>query len=462
MRAGTKKEVTSKPKGKTVSNAVKLDPSTPIPFEYGGQAFTFINRQKYIPFLFPKDNFFQTLQEIKINSATQTACIETKKNYCAGRGLVDKNGKDFSPEFTNWLKCMNAKNENATALNRKFFGSHFSFGNTVIELVRFKVAGKPKLFIYVHNVAEWRKCWPDNNGIVRSAIMSKLFLKQGAIPQNILKDSITVPIYNPQIPNSKTNWVQDGNVERTVFWLQNDFEGYENYGMPDSIASLTFQVAEYKGIRYNLDNFDNNMVIAAILALKGNLSQEEADAIGKNIIKAHVGDGKRGRLAVVASEEGIDGSEFHQMQVKQDGSYIELDNKVMAKIIMAHQWHPLLAGMDQGNSLGKGNTFIRTIYEIKKKTVIDPMQQFLIENFWQPVQIIAKNWLGIDADKYELDIRDIDPISILSDVDPSPAITVNEVREANGLPLDTTEKGDMYLGELVPPKPSPAIGKNDV
>lgn len=449
-----------------VSNVVTLDPNNPIPFEYAGEAFAYVNNAKFIPFLFPKNNFFDTLLEAKMLSATHTACIETKKNYCAGRGLFDQEGKDFGQPVLDWLKSINAKNESADKVNRKFFGSHFTFGNTPLEVVRFTVAGKKMMYIYAHNVREWRKGAPESDGIIRSAIMSKLFLKQGVITADALKNSMTLPIYDPRMPNSAKNWWTDPTgAQRTLFWLQNDMEGYDYYGMPSAVASLAYQIAEYKGIRYNIDNFENNMVLSAILALKGNLSQEEANKIGKEIIKTHTGDGRRGRVAVVSSEEGIDSSEFHQMQTAQDGSYMLLDDKLMAKIIMAHEWHPMLAGIDHGGALGKGNTFLRTIYEIKKKTVIDPAKQFLLDNFWQHVQVIAKIWFGagFGFDKYSLGIKDVDPISIISDVDPSSAIKVDEVRKALDLdPLEDKKKGQLLMGEIVPPKPSPQVGQGTV
>jgi hypothetical protein len=433
----------------TVSNQVTLDANNPIPFEYGGVAFSYLNGQRYIPFLQPGDDFFKTLLESKTLSTTHNACVETKKSYCAGRGLYDRNGKEFSKEFEAWRKRVNAKNESAHTINRKIFGSHFTFGNTPIELVRFKVGSKPFLYVYVHNVLEWRLAWPDKNGNVTQAIHSKLFLRQGVITGDLLKDARTLPLYDSSLPNSKKNWKAfDDGTERTMIWLKNDYEGYDHYGMPSAIASLIYQVNEYKGARYNLDNFENNMVVGGLVALKGNLSQTEADRIGKKIISTHTGDGRRGRVAVVASEEGIGGSEFHQYQTQAEGSYIQYDDRIMAKIIMANEWDGLLAGIAPSNSLGKGNTFLRTIYDIKKNTVIEPLQNFVLENVWMNIQYILKQWTGIDSDQYDLGIIDIDPISIIADVDPTPAIRVNEVRKALDLPEDLTDKGNMYLGEL--------------
>jgi hypothetical protein len=456
MRGSTTVKAKRKPR---VSNQVKLDTKNPIPFEFGGQAFAFIQGKKYIPFLWPEDNFFKTLLEAKTLSSTHNICIETKKDFCCGKGLKDANGKEFSPELIAWLKALNVKNQTALTINRKAFGSFFTFGNAPIEIVRFKVGSKAVMYVYVHNVLEWRLGWYDKDGRVSSAVQSKLFLRgQGPLSADMLKDAKIIPLYNPN-GREKDNWfTDDKGVQRTMFWLKNEFDGYEDYGMPSSVSSLIYQVLEYKGARYNLDNFDNNMVLGGLLALKGNLGPEEVNKIAKSIINTHSGDGKRGRVAVVASEEGIDGSDYHQYSTQSEGSYISFDERIMKKIIMANQWDELLAGITPSHSLGKGNTFLRTIYEIKKKTVIEPAQTYMLENFWQPLQKIAAEWLKIDIDKYDLGIIDVDPISILSDVDPTPAIKVNEIRAAVGLQEDDGPMGQKYLGELKPAQTSASGG----
>ena len=451
-----------------VTSQAQLDPNNPIPFEFGGTAFSYVNQQRYIPFLFPKDNFFQTLLEAKTLSVTQTACVETKKTYCAGRGLYDIDNADIPTVITDWFNRINGKGDSALTLSRKAFGSHFTFGNTPIEIVRFSVAGKKKLFIYVHNVLEWRLAWPDDNGNVTQAIYSKLFLRQNVIAADLLKNAVTLPLYNSDTPNAKSNWFEDPKkpgVFRTMIWLKNDMDGYEHYGMPSSIASLMNQVQEYSYTRYDIDNLENNMVIGGILALKGNLSPEEATRIGKQVNKTYTGNGKRGRTLVVSSEEGIDGSAYHQNNLRTDGSFTEAGDKVMTKIIMANEWDPLLAGTANEKAFGKGNTYLRTIYEIKKKTTIDPAKDFLMTNLWNVVFGIASVWFGpsFGIDKLNIGIKDIDPISLLSDVDPSPAITVDEIRAAVGLPPHADPKvGATLLGALTPPKPSPTPGQTDV
>jgi hypothetical protein len=454
----------AKSKAKTsVSNAVTVDPKQPIPFEYGGNTFSYVHGTRYLPFLPPNDNYAQLLLEARLLSTTHNACVVTKRNYCAGIGFQDRNGKELAEELLQWFEAINRKNENEVDINKKILESHFTWGNTPIEIVRLTVTGKKRLFIYVHNFMEWRLEKPDADGIVHNAIQSKLFLRQNILTPDEIKNAKILPLYNPLQPEKK-NWIRDEKgTERTLIWFKNPMAGFDYYGMASAVASMIFQLLEYKGARYDLDNFENNMVISAILALKGNMSPEEVTRIGKQIIDTHTGDGKRGRLAVVASEEGIDGSEFHSFETSKEGSYIQADEKWMQKIILANDWDAILAGILSPSTLGKGSGFITKILEMKMNSVIRPVQSDLMKQVWRHIFRIAQEWLNIPFDQYALEIRNAIDISGLTDVDITPAVTRNEVRKAKGLPEDPSDKGNEYMKGTGPQQPNPeAKGGNNV
>lgn len=432
----------------SVNNEVRINAKNPIPFE-NGRAFSFVNTTQYLPFLGENPNFGQDLLEARLSSATHNRCVVTKRRYCAGDGFVDMNkGADLEPQFVEWLSSVNMKNEPATEINKRIFEDYFTWGNVPIELVRFTSRKKKYFFVYVHNFLEWRLCKPDADDIVTHAIQSKLFLDNTVLTNDDIEKSKMLPIYNPR-RREKDNWYKDENgVERTLIWYKNSVSGFQYYGLPSAVASMIYQLLEYKGARYNLDNFDNNMVVSALLALKGNLSQKEADRIGKKAIQTHTGDGKRGRVMVVASEEGIDGSSLHTFDTAKDGSYTTADDKWMQKILLANEWDAVLAGIQSPSTMGKGSGFITKIVEHINKTVILPAQQDLMDNVWDTVFKIGAEWMGWNLEAYNLAIKSNVDISGLTDVDITPAVTVDEVREAKGLPKDDSGKGNMYLGEL--------------
>lgn len=434
----------AKKKRVRVSNQVILDAKNPIPIEYGGRAFSFLNNLPYLPFLNPDDTYAKLLVEARMLSTTSNACIVTKKNYCAGEGFVDKNGKEFTDEITAWFKSMNLDNESATKINRRIFEDFFTQGNNPIELVRFKVGGKPYFFVYTHCLLEWRLGKPDETGRITYALQSQLFLRENItyITPDIIKQSRRLPLYSP-LKSESENWFTDENgTQRTLIWYKNIVTGMKYYGLPSNVASIIYELLEYKGARWNLDNFDNNMVVASILALKGNLSQEEANRIGKNLINAHTGDGKRGRTVVVASEEGIDDSNFHKVDNKTDGSFTEADSGWTQKIILSNEWDAILAGIVSPSTLGKGSGFITKILELKLRTVIKPAQQDLMDEVWNNIFILAQQWLSLPFDQYEIEIKNSIDISGLTDVDITPAVQINEVRQAKGLPEDPNKEGE--------------------
>lgn len=439
-----KQRPVQKSKKAPVANQVRLDPVTPVPFEFGGSAasYSVISGQPYIPLLPYKNDFPNTLMELRLTGVTHGACIDTKKDYCAGAGFHDVKARDFDQSIKDWFKSMNLDNESCLKLIKKMFETLFTAGNVPIELVRFTVAGKKKLFVYVHNFREWRLGKPDKDGFIKYALYSPFFAHRGQISSEELKNSRKVALYNPQ-RRQRDIWTRDENgMERTLIWFKNEFAGFPFYGLPESVGAMIFSLLEYKGGRFNLDNFDNNMVLGALLALKGNLSQGEANRIGKEIIKSHTGDGKRGRVAVVASEEGIDASSFHQFDTQKDGSYTNADALWTQKIILAHKWDAVLAGIVSPSTLGKGSGFLTKIIEHKLNTEIKPKRQTLMEEVWSHIFTIAEEWLGLPFSKYEIDIKNHIDISGLTDVDISAAVQVNEVRVAKGLPEDPARKGE--------------------
>lgn len=448
---------TQRKKTAPIVDRAEMSPKEPMPFE-GGSGFTYVADARYMPFLSPDNNYGQLLLESRLLSATHNACIITKRDYCAGSGFRHSDNAEISKELSGWFSSMNLKDEKAVTVNKKIFEDFFTWGNVPIELVRFSVAGKRYMYVYVHNLLEWRLGSPDGDDVVHYAVRSKLFLSNKLLlTPDEYKQTKRLPIYNARnrdkakkVPTPGYNWITDENgAERTLIWYKHSTSGFPHYGVPSAVSSMIYQILEYKGARYNLDNFENNMVVSAVLALKGSISQPEADRIGKKAISVHTGDGKRGRVIVVASEEGIDGSDFHNMDTHKEGSYKDSDVVWSEKVILANQWDAILAGVVSPSSLGKGSGFLTKILEVKKNSVIKPAQNDLIENVWRKVLKIGQDWLGFKDNIDTLEIADTIDISGLTDVDITPTVTVNEVRSGRGLAdLKDKKKGEMLLGEL--------------
>lgn len=447
----------------TVSNAIKLDANSPVPFELSGNSFYFFEQSyKYIPFLGTKDDFFNILLEARLLSPTQNACISTRKTYCQAQGLtiaelpVGKTLAEFDPELNDFLSSVNNRNESLNTIIGDIFEHYDTFGNVFVEIVKGYVAKKPFVMVYVWNTPECRLAQPiDDQEPSTAVVKSKRFLRQGIMID--FKNVIQVPLLNTKNVKLKKNWLADAKgVERTVIHLRNKMAGYPHYGMPQSVACLTQQVLEYRGARYNLDLLENNLNQGGVMVIKGNMTQEEATKKAQLVNKQHAGAGKAGRWTFIATENGIDGSDMHPFDTQKEGSYIEQDKSLEAKIIFQNKWNKVLAGLDDGSALGKGNDYIRTIYDIALKTVIKPQQDIGIKDFLKPFLEIVDNHMGTKWSKYTWSIKNSTPasfIQMLQNVDG--AVQRNEVREEMGLVADPSDKGKEYLSSSTPATAQP-------
>ena len=116
MKAQSKKE------NGITSNVASLDVKNPIPFEPTGvsSAFHFTARnKKYLPFLAPKDNFFQLLLEAKLLSPTNNSCVNSKTNFCVGNGIYTKDNKE-NKDFSEFIKKVNKKGESLNKVTNQF------------------------------------------------------------------------------------------------------------------------------------------------------------------------------------------------------------------------------------------------------------------------------------------------------------------------------------------------------
>ena len=397
-----------------VTNKVTLDPRNPIPLELGNIPLSSVDGRRYIPFLSPKDNFFNTLLEARLQSTTQNACVVTKTNYTVGDGVVIRNLKDkqvADPQWLEFFKYSNNKRQGFNRVYRTIVETFLTFGNVPIEIVVGSAGKKKFLNIYVKNQLDCRLEWPDKNFEVNNLIVSRFFRKQGSV--TLTEENCTaIPLYKAGPGTKDKMWLEgkdaDGKptgVKRTAIWLKNDVAGYDYYGLPSYVSALINELQEYQGGRYNLDNLENNMTIGGMLILTGNLSEDEASKVSDTIINQHSGEGKRGRVAVVASEEGIDNSKYISYDTHKDGSFIELDDKAMQKIIFANEWDSVLAGLPSGGGLGKGNGYLNEVYQQKLKTVIRPLHRLIHDSVIVPLCEIADAELGTKWSEYEIDVQ---------------------------------------------------------
>lgn len=436
-----------------VQNKLHLDADEPVPINFSGDLFRYARDKRYIPFLGNDDNFANVLLEARINSSTQMACIDSISRCLIGKGLAVQDIEEPNKDFMNWTKNVNSKRQTLSEALIQAIDGERCFGNQFIEIKRGKVGSVKYLKIYNHSMLFCRlKSMPDFTE-PNAVILSKLIAKSG---YQMLgkKDALEIPLWNNSKIEKGQVWKStgNGNEESTMIHFKNEVSAIENYGVPASISSLRYQILEAKAAQYNIDNFDNNMILGGILSFKSGMTQTEAEEAASDILMTHVGSGKNGRIAVIASEEGLEDAKFTPFNTQKEGSYVEYDKRVEEKIICSNNWDSVLAGINRSSTLGNGSQYIRSIWDVKDASLIHPLRTKLIEKVIKPIAEIYADWFGApELLNYEWKLQTSMPFSYMADLDPNKFFMVNEARDKAGLVHDKKMDGK-YLAEVTGPK----------
>jgi hypothetical protein len=447
---------TSKSKA-VVANSISLDPKNPIPLDYGADTFQVVLGKRYIPFLGNEDRMPNVFWESRLLSTTQNACISTIAQSCVGEGLQVTNVElaKVDPEFFLWASEINTEGQSLNELCRTAIDALLTDGNSWPEIVKGKFGGKAFVKAYLHTTMICRLSNPDDKtGKITSVVKSQQLAKprNGMLTARSLK-AVTIPLYSSNSLDQKAVWLdteKDGFLH-TMIHLKNEIPGVPYYGLPKSVASLRYQIIEGKAAQYNIDQFDNNMVLSALLIFKSAMSETEAAEAAKEIIKTHTGQGKQGRVGVVSSEGGIDDFTYQPLDTQRDGSFDTLDKRVEQKIITSHGWDAVLAGISRDSAFGNGSQYVRAVYDIKKAMVLKPQAQYIIDKLIKPLVAIAADEMNKpEWKKYAFEFKYALPFSLISDIEVNNVLTKDEGRKILGEPpMEDATLGKQIIGTRI-------------
>lgn len=407
-----------------VTNEIQINVRNPIPLELENTFGFSAGGNKYIPFLtqsedsvYGFDTFFNILLQLRTQSSTLDAVLDSKTNFSVGDGIyipgVDP-AKKQDKVWNNFVKICNSESESLNSVLRSCIVNFLTFGNAPIEIVKGETNGKRWIHVYSKNQLDCRKEWPDGNNESNAMIISRFFRKRGYM--NLTqKFNIRIPFYKSGPGNKKLFWIEDTTnnqgqpigkgIFRTSLWLRNKYPGYDHYGLPSWIASMVNAELEYSGSIYNYDNLKNGMNIGGILTIDGNVSVTEQKKFARDLVKTFSGKGKGGRTMVAASVDGINKTNWKQFDTHKDGSYIELDLNSVNKVIMSCQWDGAFLGNKDGMSKAKSGAYLNELYQQKIKTVIKPLHRIIKDGFLLPLCEICDEWMGTNWMDYNLDIQ---------------------------------------------------------
>jgi hypothetical protein len=430
-----------------MENSTDFEKDIALPIDFSGAAFTSISSGGYYPFFAPKDNLFRKLLELRLLSPTQSNCINDKTYYSVGAGLQVQD-QPFPEAFD---KKINGKRQLIDDVLKGVFESYWQDGNDFIEVVKTEYAGEKYVHVYKHNNLDCRLAEPEDGCDPTHVIRSKEFRRDGIYHFGKKEDPIKIPIWTDNPLNESEVWLEDPKkpgVFRTMLVVRNEVQGVDHYGLPSNFAGFIQAYLEYNVARFNLDNFENNMFLAGILSIMGQISPTESKALLRDISRSYRGKGKQQRIFTVSSEAGISDTKFTPFTQTHEGHFVEFDRHNEGKIISANSWSKELLDMNDKAGLGKGGEYLAQLFKRKFHTTIIPVQQTVLNNFIFPLMQIIDEFKGTKFYDLPWVIKPVIPVSLEGILDINSLLTVDEGREEIGKKPMGTDTGKMQISQV--------------
>ena len=449
-KKSARSKTVKKPESKTEyrpENSYDFNTEIGLPIDFSGRAFTSISNGGYFPFFAPKDNLFRKLLELRLLSPTQANCINDKTFYSVGAGLQVQD-QVFPEAFD---KKINGKRQLIDDVLKGVFESFYQDGNDFIEVVRTEVAGEKYVHVYKHNNLDCRFAEPDEGCDPTHIIRSKEFRKDGIYRFKKDDDPIKIPIWTDNPLNDSDVWMEDPNKPgtfRTILVVKNEVQGIDHYGLPSNFSGCMQAYLEYCVAHFNIDEFENNLFLAGVLTIMGQLSHVESKALLKDIRQSYSGKGKQRRIFTVSSEQGIGDTKFTPFTEKHEGHFVEFDRHNEGKIVSANGWSKELLDMHDKAGLGKGGEYLAQLFKRKFHTTIIPVQQTVLNNFIFPLMQIIDEWKGTSFYDLPWTIKPVIPVGLEGILDINSLLTVDEGRQEIGKGPIENGTGKMQISQV--------------
>jgi hypothetical protein len=412
-------------------NSFDFDPEINLPIDFTGRAFTSNANGNYYPFFAPSDTLFRKLLTLRLLSPTQSNCINDKTLYSIGAGLQVMD-REFPEKFD---KKINGRRQTIDDVLKGVFESYWQDGNDFIEVVRLELAGEKYIHVYKHNNLDCRFAEPDEGDDPTHVIVSKEFRRDGILTFKKDAKPTKIPIWTDNPIDESEIWLTDPdnpNKTRTMLVVRNEVQGVDHYGLPSNFAGFIQAYLEYNVARFNLDNFENNMFLAGVLSIMGQVSETEAKKLLTDIRRSYMGKGKQRRILTVSSEAGISDTKFTPFTQTNEGHFVEFDKHNEGKIISANSWSKELLDMHDKSGLGKGGDYLAQLFKRKFHTTIIPAQQTVLNNFIFPLMQIIDEYKGTSFYDLPWSIKPVIPIGLEGYLDINSLLTVDEGRQEMG------------------------------
>jgi hypothetical protein len=431
--------VTANKKGIAV-NVINVNIDNPLPITYGGKTFQHNEAGKFMPY--PLDDTMPVKQwEARLTSVTHDSCIETITASAVGGGIFIADQDKADKDFVEWLNCINNCQDSANDVLSATLDGERTGGNHFVEIVFSQVGAEKKISVYEHKLIHCRLANPDDSGISRAVIVSKIFANGQNYNRTAKSKKRMVPLFNPKKPMDAENWLQDGLDMRTMIHFKTGTKVFDGYALPRAASSILQQLIEAEVPAFNLGLLRNNMEKGGTIAIKGAMDDDEALEVAQKYIGEHHGRKKQGRWTVVSSENGIDDVQVTPHEIFKEGSYKELSSQTADEIITSHGWAKEFC-ISSAGGLGKGGDYLLQLWEQKEQSLLNPLRVALMQKVFMPLVTIYAAFMDKpEVLDYQYSLKGILPFTPMQAVDPETYIQVNEARAASALPIDSKMEG---------------------
>jgi capsid portal protein len=408
---------------------------------------------EWVRFFNQNSSFLKNLMALCNYSPTLRRILNDKVNMTTGDGFIPYQGASNDlltvnaksrkfyegteselQDLTEFIDRVNLYDETLVDVLARASYEYEAFGNTVLEIVRGRVAGES--FCYLYHVPLYmvgiRKA--DETRLINSIGIYDDWerVNETMKPEDMPTGFRTVPLYPV--------WgsMEDG-TERTAIHLKQYAPGFFYWGLPEWISAKFWAEVEYRIARVNVDKLENGLMLSSIVQFFGSMTQEEAQTLIRRAEEKMTGPGNGFKMFIQVLRDEKLKANVIPLEQRHEGQFIELQKLAAQAIVSANRWTMSLAGFATEGRLGT-NQQIKNETEYVQNTVIKPRQNLFLSRVINPFLQISAEWMGASWSDVKLGISNNLPVSFMGDIDVNSVLTRNEKRELLGYDPDDMEE----------------------
>lgn len=435
-----KKGVSGNSKGRPKKNTQKVVvgfSQSPTVSE-GGKSNTSLmsnSGEDWVPFgdnnLFP-----QGVTAIGRKSPVHRGILSYKTIYVSGQKISTED-----PRTEEYIQNVNNAGESLKDVTDKLFRDFDEGGNAYLELVTDSTGSFLNPFHKDWTTGRVKKQKIDNKTGKVDGVPSILFHPNWADVKKTMKQIVEIPIY----PEFK----KDGKVRRSVIHFKAYEPSFTHYGLPVWVAAMDAAGIAYKTNKWNISRLDNSFASSGVLVVEGDMSEDDALKLKSDFNANMTGEDNQGKVMMIIKSLGGGGTSFTPITNATDGEWLKLHEQSTDDLVVAHNWYRSLAGIS--DNTGFDTNRINNEYEIAHNTVIPGVRSKIMPKLSR----VLTELMGLG----ELEIQNISPLSILSQLTADAYTKVWEARKLAGLDFD--EKAEEQKGFVIANKKTKTDGSTN-